>query len=249
MLVQPYAFELAKKGFKVGLVARNQEKLDNVGKEITEAYGVETKTVVFDFDGLYTEEKVNELKEKLGVFDKVSILINNAGVLYGKKFNEIAEEHIQSIISVNIVGLTLVTKILLPKLLANETKGGIINIGSESATYIYQGMNVYSSTKSYVAMLSNSIAAEYPDKLDVLIAAVGPTKSNMNSGVVTLSSYPEAVVRHTLSQLGRETHTYGDFRQGLRNYFLNTMVLEPIIRWNDRRNIAALIKAKKEAQK
>ena len=125
-----YAFELAKRGFKVGLIARNQTKLEKVGSEITTTYGVETKSLVFDFDGLYTQEKVNELKDKLSTFDKVSLLINNVGVMYNKKLNELAEEHIHSLLSVNVIGLTLVTKILLPKLLENENKGGIINIGS-----------------------------------------------------------------------------------------------------------------------
>ena len=75
-----YALQLAAKGFNIGLVARNPEKLEKVAKEIEEAYKVETKQVVFDFDTHYTEEVVKEYQEKLQVFDQVSVLVNNAGV-------------------------------------------------------------------------------------------------------------------------------------------------------------------------
>ena len=93
-------------------------------------------------------------------------------------------------------------------------------------------------------MLSRSIASEYSDKLDVIIATVGPTKSNMSPGLATLSSYPNSVVSHTLRQLGKETYTYGDFRHGLRDYLLNSMITESITRWNDSRNIATALRNK-----
>ena len=71
---------------------------------------------------------------KLDAFERVSNLVNNIGVLYTGKFDKFSEHYILSLILVNTVGLALVTKIVLPKLLASEERGGIINIGSESAT-------------------------------------------------------------------------------------------------------------------
>ena len=50
-----YAHELAKSGFDVILMARNQEKLDAVAKEIEDKYKVKTKVVIFDF-GTLTDE-------------------------------------------------------------------------------------------------------------------------------------------------------------------------------------------------
>lgn len=229
-----YALELARRGFKVGLIARNQTKLDAVAAEIRGTYGVQTKTVVFDFNTYYTEEKVNELKDKLSEFDEVSILVNNVGILHNRVFAEHPQQDMLSLINVNVVALTIITKLVIPKLLLNENRGGIINIGSGTTRNIYPGMNVYSSTKAYVTMLSESIAEEYKDKLDVLVATVGPTKTNMNRGVMCLSSYPESVAKHTLDTLGWETHTYGDFRHGLRVYFLNHRLSHSIIRYIDR---------------
>ena len=244
-----YAFELAKRGFKVGLVARNQEKLDNVGKEITETHGVEAKTVVFDFDGLYTEEKVNELKEKLGVFDKVSMLINNVGIFYQESFNEYAEEKIHSMINIFVTGFTLVTKILLPKLLGNETRGGIINIGSATITRKFHKMNVKASAKAYIEMLSKSIAAEYPDKLDVLLVLVGPTLTKLGVAPNSFKTTPENLVCHTLGQLGKETITYGVPKQRFKYYLMDTMIIGPLLIAYDKRQRAPVMAARKQANK
>jgi 17beta-estradiol 17-dehydrogenase / very-long-chain 3-oxoacyl-CoA reductase len=167
-----FALELASRGFNVGLVARNQEKLDAVSKEIKQKYKVKTQTIVFDFNVTYTEEKVKELKDKLNTFNKVSLLVNNVGIGIKCLFGELEGQKMIDLINVNVVGLTMVTKILLPKLLDTEMKGGIINIGSGTTTFVYVGQNVYASTKSYVNKLSESLAEEYKEKLDVLTATV-----------------------------------------------------------------------------
>lgn len=89
---------------------------------------------------------------------------------------------------------------------------------------------------------SKSIAEEYGDKLDIMVATAGPTKSNMNKGVVFCASYPESVASHTLNTLGHETHTFGDFRHGLRDYLLNRKIQGSIVRYIDSKRIAALSK-------
>ena len=98
-----YAFELARRGFKVGLIARNKEKLDAVAEEIRKTHNTETKCVVFDFNVFYTEEVITKLKEKLEVFDKVSLLINNVGVYYGGLFHQILDKNVQAMLNVNTV--------------------------------------------------------------------------------------------------------------------------------------------------
>ena len=72
-----YAEELAKQGFKIGLIGKNREKLEALSKELKEKYKVETQIVVFNFRVDYTEQRITELEQALSVFDKVSILINH----------------------------------------------------------------------------------------------------------------------------------------------------------------------------
>ena len=46
------AMELAKEGFDIVLIARNQEKTEAVAKEIRDAHKVQTQVLVFDFSKL-----------------------------------------------------------------------------------------------------------------------------------------------------------------------------------------------------
>ena len=61
----------------------------------------------------------------------------------------------------------------------------------------------------------------------------------MNNGVILFSSYPKSCVKHTLDTLGWENHTLGDYRHGLRDYFLDKVILGRLIRIFDQRRLYA----------
>ena len=103
-------------------MGRSKEKLDDVAKEIRDKHGVETKVVVFDFNTFYSKEKIDELTELMSVFDKVSILINNVGTASYDPLEKMSDDNIHKQINVNVVGTTVVTKIMIPKLRANEVR-------------------------------------------------------------------------------------------------------------------------------
>lgn len=70
-------------------------------------------------------------------------------------------ELMNSVIKVNLEGLTWVTRSVLPGML-KKRKGAIVNIGSGScAISSYPLVTVYAATKAYVAMFSRSIDLEY----------------------------------------------------------------------------------------
>ena len=58
-LGKQYAFELAKEGFNIILMARNKQKLLGVAKELKDAYpSTKTSILVFDFSTLSTEDSI-----------------------------------------------------------------------------------------------------------------------------------------------------------------------------------------------
>jgi 17beta-estradiol 17-dehydrogenase / very-long-chain 3-oxoacyl-CoA reductase len=84
-----YSEEFAKMGFNIVLVGRNLEKLNQVGKQLRQLNAaILTKTIVFDFSTLSTQESVEELERLLfkELADRdVSILVNNVGcTFFGK---------------------------------------------------------------------------------------------------------------------------------------------------------------------
>lgn len=190
---------------------------------------------MFDLNVHYTDEVINELKEKLEAFDSVAILVNNATVTINKQFDLLENADIASLMNVNIVTPTVVTRLLIPKLLERGKKGGIVNVGSESTKFKYAGLGMFSSTKAYLTHLSSCLSEEYKEKLDIMTTTVGPTKTSSNPAVEVFASTPESVAKHTLDTLGWESHTFGDYKHGLRHYYLNKYCEGKLIRWIDRR--------------
>lgn len=101
------AIALAKEGVNVGLLARSEENLKAVAKEV-EAEGV--KAVIATADVSSYEEvttAIATLKDGLGSID---ILINNAGISKFGKFLELDVADWEKIIQVNLMGVYYVTR-------------------------------------------------------------------------------------------------------------------------------------------
>lgn len=224
------AIELAKRGFKVGLIGRNKDKLDKVATEIESVHKVETKVVVFDFNVHYTDEKIQELKEKLDVFDIVSILINNVGGADYDPLVKMKDSEIHKMLNINVVGTTVMTKLMIPKLLLNPTRAGILFIGSSSAVSgPCSNLAVYSASKSYVHQFAESINGEHSDKIDVTVSSTSSVKTNMNSGRYLFTITPEQHASHVLSKLGHDLRTHGHTKHALGHFLKQTYGSSSII--------------------
>ncbi|KAI3694169.1 hypothetical protein L1987_77130 [Smallanthus sonchifolius] len=158
-----FAFELSKKGANLILVGRNPKKLEDVSSEIqSKSPKTQIKNVVFDLTGDLTEgiKKISEAIEGLDV----GVLINNAGISYpyARFFHEVDDELLNSLIKVNVEGITKVTQAVLPGMLKRK-KGAIVNIGSGAAIVIPSDplYAVYAATKAYIDQFSRCLYVEY----------------------------------------------------------------------------------------
>ena len=105
-LGKQYAFELAKEGFNIILMARNRQKLMSVAQEIEAAYpSTKTAILIFDFAALATDESIKKLERIVTdeAQDKdVSILINNVGVNRSQVLHKFSVEQLTDLVNVNI---------------------------------------------------------------------------------------------------------------------------------------------------
>ncbi|RZL13899.1 MAG: SDR family NAD(P)-dependent oxidoreductase, partial [Pedobacter sp.] len=145
----------AAQGYHLILVARRQDKLEDIGKRLIDKYAVEVKTVVAD---VRDQEDLSYKLEGLPLnLKKVNVLINNAGLSQG--LDPIDKGNINdwdTMIDTNVKGLLYVTKIVSNWMIAQ--KGGhIINIGSIAGQEVYPNGNVYCATKHAVDALNKGM--------------------------------------------------------------------------------------------
>lgn len=146
------AFEFASKGLNILLVGRNPLKLESTSKEIIDKHfgNVEVKCVVLDLRKNCGEEIMKKLEDAIYGLD-VGILVNCAGMAYpyARYFHEVDLDLMNSIIKVNVEGLTWVTKAVIPSMIKKK-KGAIINIGSGSNAVLpsYPLVTLYAASKA-----------------------------------------------------------------------------------------------------
>ena len=146
------AKNLIKKGANVLVTGRSFESLNK------SFINSNVNLVPFDIGDL---NKIRENARKcLDLFNnKVDILINNAGTGLRRSIEELNIEDFLSVYNVNVFGLSLFTKEIIP-FMKEQKSGTIINIGSTASLKGYKNGSIYASSKFAVRCLTQCWQAE-----------------------------------------------------------------------------------------
>jgi len=208
-----YAFELAKRGFNLVLVSRNDEKLKATAKEIS--YPVEVKTIAFDFtntDVTIYEDKL--IKHLQGI--EIGILVNNVGCSYDypERLDLVAGglPRLRDVCITNTLPIVLLSAFVL-KQMAERKSGILIIIASAAAFQHVYNWGAYSASKKFVVWLSQILCKEYMGT-GVTIQTVCPmmvaTKmSRLRQSLMVPSA--EVFARDALNTVGHISETSGYF--------------------------------------
>ena len=182
---------MAARGFNIALVSRSRAKLDAVAKRCQTA-GAQTRIVEADFSlqgkGKKTEIEAfyRNIYRQLEDLD-VSILVNNAGVMYTQQFHSLPADspRWRDTVDVNVMQVAMMTALFRDKLLARANKGkhaAIINVSSTIA-FIHgcPGAAIYNSTKAFVNYFTVALAQELAGKVDVQCLVPNMTRTNLLS--------------------------------------------------------------------
>lgn len=165
----------AKDNINLILVSRNEKKLFEIQKNITNKYKIKVLIFACDLSVSNSSEKVYQFCCSKNL--KIHYLVNNAGFgIYGNFINNEFND-IQQMIHLNITSLTELTKYFLINM-KKENYGKIMNVASVASFQPGPLMSIYSATKHYVLAFSEGIAEELrKDNISVTTLCPGPTIS------------------------------------------------------------------------
>lgn len=160
----------AAKGGDLVIIARRENKLNELKQELENKYNIKVKVIAKDLTSPQAPIEIyNELKEA-GI--EVDYLINNAGFGGRGYFHERPMELDLQMIQVNIVTLTTLTRLFLPDFVKRNS-GKILNVSLTAAFMAGPLQAVYYASKAYVLSFSNAIAQELHDT-NVTVTALLP---------------------------------------------------------------------------
>jgi 3-oxoacyl-[acyl-carrier protein] reductase len=139
--------EILALGRNLGKMKSNFEKFSNV------------KSVALDLAGEDVRERCTEI---FNDFERIDILINNAGLLVNKPFDQLTHHDLVSSYQVNVIGVMETVQAALPRM----TEAHIVNIstiGGFQGSVKFPGLTAYSTSKAALCSYTELFAEEFKE--------------------------------------------------------------------------------------
>ena len=177
-LVKLFAQE---KGNNIVAISRNKTLLDELKREC-EIFSAGSKVFSFPFDLVAGDIANGLIPNVKKAIPSVDILINNAGYLVNKPFENLTGEDFDQLFSVNVKSTFMLVQALLPLFKSNSHIVNISSMGGYQGSMKFPGLSLYSASKGALAILSESMAEEFKEeKIKVNCLALGAVQTEMLS--------------------------------------------------------------------
>jgi NAD(P)-dependent dehydrogenase (short-subunit alcohol dehydrogenase family) len=150
------ALEFAKEGARVVVADLNCAGAQATAERITDAGGVALPVECDVADARSVEELV---EKTLAAFSKADVLFNNAAIQVNKTVEDTTPEEWARQMAVNVGGIYLCSKFLLPHL--RKTRGAIINMSSVNGFFVEPMCAGYCATKGAIIALTKAMAIDH----------------------------------------------------------------------------------------
>jgi short-subunit dehydrogenase len=152
------AVQLAARGSNLVLVDRDKERLDDVAGRVRAAHpGLAVDAYVVD---LSDDEATAEAAEALASgHPETTLLVNNAGVALGGRFDQVSLEEFDWVMAVNFRSVVRLTHAFLPTL-KSHPGSHLVNVSSVFGIFAPAGQAAYSASKFAVRGFSEAVRHE-----------------------------------------------------------------------------------------
>jgi NAD(P)-dependent dehydrogenase (short-subunit alcohol dehydrogenase family) len=163
------AIGLAESGAETILVGRTQLSLEQTADAIAERGG-RARAIVCDVT------QSNAIRQAIAELPQLDILINNAGTNFPEPFVDVSDEHLDTMLDLNVRAAFVVAQAAARKMLENSTRtdAAIIHISSQMGHVGSPNRTVYCMTKHAIEGLTKAMGVELAPK-KIRVNSIGPT--------------------------------------------------------------------------
>lgn len=180
------AIEFAKRKSNLFLVALPKSGLELFAQELQSEYHINVKTLCINLTSNNSPKKVFDFARENNI--PINILVNNAGVGFEGRFENLAPEKIDLTLALNVRITTMLTYYFLP-VLKNAEKAYVLNISSFAGMTPIPFKSIYSASKGFIWYFSQALNVELK-----------------NTNVKVLSVYPSGVqTERTLEKIKKSS--------------------------------------------
>jgi retinol dehydrogenase-13 len=190
------ARKYASHGANLLCINRNEQKSENLCREIRSEFGVKCDFLLADLSSLKSVYRVSE--ELLELKTPIDVLLHNAGIYLTKK--EVTIDGFEKVLMVHYLSSFLINYRLMDKLIAQQ-KARIILVSSEGHRFAAWGLRV--DDLMWEARKYSGLASYGSAKTAQLLSMLVFAKHFQNTGVSINSMHPGAVKTDSGQENGR----------------------------------------------
>jgi 3-oxoacyl-[acyl-carrier protein] reductase len=186
------AFAFGRAGYRVGICSRTEAKVRQVVEELREG-GIEAAGAAADVG--QPEQAARAAEQVIGTLGEIDVLVNNAGLLIAKPFEELSLDDWDTMMSTNVRSLFLMTRAVLPAM-RRRREGSIVNVASLAGRHGFAGGTAYSASKHAVLGFSRSLMLETrKDNIRVIAICPGSVATSMLQEQPMLKAEPQRILQ------------------------------------------------------
>lgn len=169
--------EFASKGYNVVIdYIENEEDANSLKEYVVSNYGVSTLAIKCDVSN---EDEVKQMISTIiSEFGKIDVLVNNAGIVFDRDFDDITVEEFEKTLKVNVIGAFIVSREVSKYMTAGSA---IVNVSSTNGTKTISPECLdYNISKIGLQSLTRDLAFQFKPNIRVNAIAIGWADTDMN---------------------------------------------------------------------
>lgn len=196
------ALALAQQAANVVLVGRRKDRIEQLAREIGNS------ALALQADVSKKDQIDRVVAETAGHFGEINLLLNNAGRLHIGTAEQITEEHWDETFNLNVRGLWLLSRAVLPHM-RKAGGGSIINMASVLGINGARNRAAYAASKGAVVLLTKCMAIDHGQE-NIRVNAICPgfVETELTAKVISQAPNPDQVrsertAVHPIGRLGK----------------------------------------------